>query len=56
MARQVLIPRIGPPEVLRLITVPTPEVTTGEVRIQVKAIGLYRAEVDLRAGTGQVGG
>jgi NADPH:quinone reductase-like Zn-dependent oxidoreductase len=51
MARQVLLHQTGPADVLKIESVPTPLPASGEVRIRVKAIGLNRAEVNLRAGT-----
>ena len=51
MARKVWLRETGPADVLKIENVPAPEPKTGEVRIRVKAIGLNRAEVNLRAGT-----
>ena len=51
MAQQIWLRETGPADVLKIETVPTPEPRAGEVRIRVKAIGLNRAEVNLRAGT-----
>jgi len=51
MARKVLLHETGPADVLKIESVPTPEPAKGEIRIRVKAIGLNRAEVNLRAGT-----
>jgi NADPH2:quinone reductase len=51
MARKVLLHQTGPADVLAIESIPTPEPAKGEVRIRVKAIGLNRAEVNVRAGT-----
>jgi len=51
MARRVCLRETGPADVLKIENVPTPDPKAGEVRIRVKAIGLNRAEVNLRAGT-----
>jgi NADPH:quinone reductase-like Zn-dependent oxidoreductase len=51
MAKKVWLRETGPADVFKIETVPTPEPMTGEVRIRVKAIGLNRSEVNLRAGT-----
>jgi NADPH:quinone reductase-like Zn-dependent oxidoreductase len=51
MARRVWIRKTGAADVLQIETVPTPEPQSEEVRIGVKAIGLNRAELNLRAGT-----
>jgi NADPH:quinone reductase-like Zn-dependent oxidoreductase len=50
MGKQVWLRETGPADVLKIENVPTPEPQAGEVRIWVKAIGLNRAEVNLRAG------
>jgi NADPH:quinone reductase-like Zn-dependent oxidoreductase len=50
MARQILLRETASADVLKVENVPTPEPQAGEVRIRVKAIGLNRAEVNLRAG------
>jgi NADPH:quinone reductase-like Zn-dependent oxidoreductase len=49
MAKQVLLRETGPADVLKIEEVPTPEPKAGEVRIRVKAVGLNRSEVNLRA-------
>ena len=51
MARLVLLHGTGSADLLKIESVPTPVPANGEVRIRVKAIGLNRAEVNLRAGT-----
>src|SRR6202035_626624 len=51
MARQVVFNKTGGSEVLEIVEVPTPTPAAGEVRIRVKAIGLNRSEINLRAGT-----
>jgi NADPH:quinone reductase-like Zn-dependent oxidoreductase len=48
--RIVRFHRLGGPEVLRIQEEPMPEPGTGEVRLNVKAIGLNRAEVMFREG------
>jgi NADPH:quinone reductase-like Zn-dependent oxidoreductase len=50
MARVVRFHRTGGPEVLQIDTVDVPPPGPGEVRIQVKALGLNRAEAMFRAG------
>ncbi|OCO99980.1 MULTISPECIES: zinc-binding dehydrogenase [unclassified Ensifer] len=45
-----VIERAGGPEVLELRDIPSPEIQAGEVKIRVRALGLNRAEVYLRAG------
>jgi NADPH:quinone reductase-like Zn-dependent oxidoreductase len=51
MARKILLHQTGPADVLKIESIPTPEPAKGQVRIRVKAIGLNRSEVNLRAGT-----
>lgn len=51
MARVVRFHRIGGPEVLEIDTVDVPAPSSGEVRINVKALGLNRAESMFRSGT-----
>ena len=48
--RAVLLTRYGGPEVLRIVDVPTPEPRAGEVRVQVRTIGINFAEVLSRRG------
>ena len=48
--RQVLIPRYGGPEVLRVVTAPDPVPGPGEVRIRVAAAGVNFADITARAG------
>ena len=48
--RQLVIPRHGPPEVMRLREVPDPEPGAGQVRIRVRAAGLNFADVMARQG------
>jgi NADPH:quinone reductase-like Zn-dependent oxidoreductase len=48
MSRVVRFHRIGGPEVLQIDTIETPSPGPGEVRIQVKALGLNRAEAMFR--------
>jgi NADPH:quinone reductase-like Zn-dependent oxidoreductase len=50
MSRKVLFHETGGPEVLKIEDVAVPEPKAGEVRIQVKAIGLNRAESMYRSG------
>lgn len=50
MARAVRFHRLGGPEVLQIDTVDVPAPGTGEVRINVKALGLNRAESMFRSG------
>jgi NADPH:quinone reductase len=50
MARAVRFHRIGGPEVLQIDTVDVPAPGPGEVRINVKALGLNRAEAMFRSG------
>jgi NADPH:quinone reductase-like Zn-dependent oxidoreductase len=50
MARVVRFHRTGGPEVLQIETIDTPQPGAGEVRIQVKALGLNRAESMFRRG------
>lgn len=45
-----VIEQVGGPEVLQLRDIPSPEPTADEVQIRVRAFGLNRAEVYLRAG------
>ena len=49
-ARIVRFDALGGPEVLRIVEEPIPEPGKGEVRLNVKAIGLNRAEVMFRQG------
>jgi NADPH:quinone reductase-like Zn-dependent oxidoreductase len=51
MANQIWLRETGQVDVLKIEEDPTPEPKGGEVRILVKAIGLNRSEVNLRAGT-----
>ena len=51
MARVVRFHELGGPEVLRIEEADIPLPAAGEVRIQVKALGLNRAEALLRSGT-----
>jgi NADPH:quinone reductase-like Zn-dependent oxidoreductase len=51
MVRQIWLRETGSADVLKIENVPSPEPKAGEVRIRVKAIGLNRSEVNLRAGT-----
>ena len=44
------LPRTGPPDVLKLTEVPTPELGPGEVAVRVEAIGINYAEVLSRKG------
>ena len=48
--RQLVIPRYGPPAVLRMREVPDPEPGPGEVRVRVRAAGLNFADVMARQG------
>ena len=50
MPRAVRFHRIGGPEVLQIDTVDVPAPASGEVRINVKALGLNRAEAMFRSG------
>ncbi|TCN22084.1 zinc-dependent alcohol dehydrogenase family protein [Sinorhizobium americanum] len=50
MTRVVRFHELGGPEVLRIENVDVPEPGRGEVRIQVKALGLNRADALLRSG------
>ena len=50
MARVVRFHQTGGPEVLQIETLDTQEPGPGEVRIQVKALGLNRAESMFRSG------
>jgi hypothetical protein len=50
MARKVLLHQTGPAEALKIESKPIREPGKGELRIRVKAIGLNRPEVNLRAG------
>jgi len=50
MARAIRFRKIGGPEVLQIETVDVPEPGAGEVRIEVKALGLNRAEAMFRSG------
>jgi len=50
MAQVVRFHRIGGPEVLQIDTLDVPAPGVGEVRIQVKALGLNRAEAMFRSG------
>lgn len=45
-----VIERTGGPEVLSLLDIPRPQLGPDEVRIRVRAFGINRAEVSLRAG------
>ena len=49
--RAVVIPRHGPPEVLRVEERPDPPVGPGEVRVAVRAAGINFADTMARAGT-----
>lgn len=51
MARQIWLHETGSADVLKIEDVTTPEPKAGEVRIRVRAIGLNRSEVNLRAAT-----
>jgi NADPH:quinone reductase-like Zn-dependent oxidoreductase len=51
MARKVLFRQTGSADVLRIEELVTPAPAAGEVRIRVRAIGINRSEVNLRAGT-----
>jgi NADPH:quinone reductase-like Zn-dependent oxidoreductase len=51
MARVVRFHRIGGPEVLQIDNIDVPAPGSGEVRINVKALGLNRAEAMFRSGT-----
>jgi hypothetical protein len=51
MARKVLFHQTGGDEVLQIVEVPTPEPGAGEVRLRVRALGINRSEVNLRAGS-----
>ena len=55
MARVVQFDQVGGPEVLRVVDVPVRAPGAGEVRINVKAIGLNRAESMFRSGAYVVG-
>jgi NADPH:quinone reductase-like Zn-dependent oxidoreductase len=46
----VVIPKHGPPDVLRVEERPDPEVGTGEIRVAVKAAGINFADLMARAG------
>ena len=48
--RQLVIPRYGPPEVVRVREVPDPEPGPGQVRVRVRAAGLNFADVMARQG------
>jgi NADPH:quinone reductase-like Zn-dependent oxidoreductase len=48
--KQLLIPRYGPPEVLTVSTAPDPPVTSGAVRIRVKAAGVNFSDLLARQG------
>jgi NADPH:quinone reductase-like Zn-dependent oxidoreductase len=48
--KQIWIPKIGPPKVLKLREAPDPEVRTGEVRIRVGASGINFADILARIG------
>lgn len=50
MAKIVRFHELGGPEVLKIEDLPLAEPGAGEVRLQVKAIGLNRAEVVFREG------
>ena len=49
--RAVVIPKHGPPDVLRVEERPDPEVADGDVRIAVRAAGINFADTMARAGT-----
>lgn len=55
MARVVQFDQVGGPEVLKVVDVPVRAPGAGEVRINVKAIGLNRAESMFRSGAYVVG-
>ncbi|WP_334108601.1 zinc-dependent alcohol dehydrogenase family protein [Methylobacillus sp.] len=55
MARVVQFDQVGGPEVLKVVDVPVRTPNAGEVRINVKAIGLNRAESMFRSGAYVVG-
>ena len=48
--RQLVIPRYGPPEVLRVREIPDPAVTPGAVRIRVRAAGINFSDLLARQG------
>jgi NADPH2:quinone reductase len=48
--RAVLLTRYGPPDVLRVVDVPTPEPKSGEVRVRIAYAGINFAEVLSRRG------
>jgi NADPH:quinone reductase-like Zn-dependent oxidoreductase len=48
--RQLVIPRTGPPEVVRVREVPDPEPGPGQVRVRVRAAGMNFADVMARQG------
>jgi NADPH:quinone reductase-like Zn-dependent oxidoreductase len=48
--RQLVIPRTGPPEVVRVSEVPDPEPGPGQVRVGVRAAGMNFADVMARQG------
>lgn len=48
--RQILITKVGPPDVLRLVDSPMPDPKPGEVRIKVGAVGVNFADVVGRLG------
>ena len=48
--RAVVLERPGDPDELRIREIPIPEVTAGQVLIQVRAFGLNRSELHFRSG------
>jgi NADPH2:quinone reductase len=48
--KTIVIQRYGGPEVLAMRELPVPEPKPGEIRIQVKAFGVNRAEIHMREG------
>ena len=53
--RAVVLERPGDPDELRIREIPIPEVTAGQVLIQVRAFGLNRSELHFRSGVASSG-
>lgn len=49
--RQIHFDRFGAPDVLRMVEVPVPQPTTGQVRVRVTAAGVNRADLAQREGS-----
>lgn len=53
--RQVQLERFGPPEVLKMVTRPTPRPPAGDVLVATRAVGVTFVETQIRAGRSPLG-